>query len=169
MHGIMSLLLLLLSGAGAAAGPGQYDFLIGDWDVAVTLQRQGQEPLEYQAKWHNHWMAEGNLVAQEWHGPYAEGLELRSYDAERDEWQGRNIYFPEPHTWYENTAVFKDGEMTVTTVRVAADGTETITREIYHDIEADSFRIRTERSTDGGKSWEPGRYSAVVTRAVSSP
>jgi hypothetical protein len=150
---------------GASEGTAQYEFLIGDWDVAVTLRREGREPLQYKAKWHNHWIADGYAVMQEWRGPYATGIELRTYDAADDVWQGRNIYFPSPAAWYDNTARLVGSEMVVTTQRVDAAGDESITREIYFDRQASGFRIRTEVSTDGGVTWEAGRYSATCLRA----
>lgn len=149
----------------APDGTAQYAFLIGDWDVDVTLIRAGREPLQYRAKWHNHWIADGYAVMQEWRGPYATGIEIRTYDAGGDAWQGRNIYFPSPAAWYDNTARMTGAEMVVTTQRVDAAGEKSITREIYFDRRKSSFRIRTEVSTDGGASWEAGRYSAICRRA----
>jgi hypothetical protein len=152
----------------AAPGTAQYDFLIGDWDVEVTLNRPGQDPLTYTAKWHNHWVANGFMVMQEWRGPYTTGVEIRSYDDAENVWHGRNIYFPSPGIWYDNTARFVDSEMIVTTHRSIIDGGESITREIYYDISNTGFRIRTELSVDGGAIWSEGRYSAIA-RIVSPP
>lgn len=149
----------------APGGLAQYEFLIGDWDVDVALNRPGAEPLKYRAKWHNHWIANGHAVMQEWRGPYATGIEIRTYDAAADVWQGRNIYFPSPAAWYDNTATWTGSEMVVTTHRVAADGAASITREIYYDLEESGFRIRTEVSADGGTTWAPGRYSAICLRS----
>lgn len=148
----------------APDGTSQYDFLIGDWDVDVTLRQSGQAPLEYRAKWHNHWIADGYVVMQEWRGPYSTGIELRSYDPAEDLWHGRNIYFPSPATWYENTAKLTGSEMIVTTVRTAADGEESITREIYFDASDSGFSIRSEVTLDGGVTWSAGRYSAIARR-----
>jgi hypothetical protein len=105
------------------------------------------------------------MVMQEWRGPYTTGIEMRSYDADADIWHGRNIYFPSPGSWYENTARFVNSEMIVTTHRLTADGGESITREIYHDISDTGFRIRSEVSKDGGTSWDKGRYSAIASKA----
>ena len=151
----------------APKGTDQYDFLIGDWDVEVSLFKAAQEPFIYKAKWHNHWIADGYVVMQEWHGPYATGIELRSYDPASDRWQGRNIYYPSPGTWYSNIAEMKDKQMTVTTVRTDAGGLETLSREIYWDITDKSFRIRTERSTDGGENWQRGKYELIANRIVA--
>lgn len=153
--------------SNAPDGTGQYDFLIGDWDIEITLFRSEQEPLTYRAKWHNHWVANGYVVMQEWRGPYSTGIELRNYDPAEDQWHGRNIYQPSPGTWYSNVASFENGEMTVTTTRTDAEGMETITREIYWEISEASFRIRTEQSTDGGVSWQGGKYKLIATRIRS--
>ena len=154
--------------SNAPDGIGQYDFLIGDWDIEVTLFRGQQEPLTYSARWHNHWVANGYVVMQEWRGPYSTGIELRSYDPAENKWHGRNIYQPSPGTWYSNIASFENDEMTVTTSRTDPEGMETITREIYWEISDASFRIRTEQSSDGGTSWQPGKYELIATRISSN-
>ena len=151
----------------APEGTAQYDFLIGDWDVDVVLNRKGEEPLAYAARWHNHWVANGYMVMQEWRGPYSIGVEMRSYDATAGVWRGRNIYFPSPATWYENTAAWTGSEMIVTTYRSNASGEQSITREIYFDIGESGFRIRTEQSLDDGETWTEGRYSAIARRSAA--
>jgi len=141
-----------------------YAFLIGDWDAAVTLRRPNAEALEYLAHWHNRWLLKDLLLIQEWSGPYAQGVELRSFSTAEKIWHGRNIYLPQPGTWYDNTARWQQGRMTVTTHRIRPDGTSIITHEIYQPIDSDHFDIETEMSTDGGQHWQPGRYSARMTR-----
>ena len=153
----------------APAGTAQYGFLIGDWEVDVTLIRPGQEPLLYTANWHNHWIANGYVVMQEWHGPYGTGIELRSYDERLDLWHGRNLYVPSSGTWYENTARMSGSDMVVTTHRSDPQAGDSITREIYFDISESGFRIRTELSRDGGATWAEGRYSAHCRRVETRP
>jgi hypothetical protein len=152
--------------AAAPDGTEQYDFLIGDWNIDITLFGGEQNPLNYRAKWHNHWVADGYVVMQEWRGPYSTGIELRGYDPGDDIWQGRNVYYPSPGTWYSNTAKKVNDEIVVTTSRTDTEGLETITREIYWEIQSESFRIRTEQSTDGGATWQPGKYELVASRAL---
>lgn len=150
-----------------AAGPvelDQYGFLAGDWDVTISMPQPESSPFVYKAKWHNHWVLDGYVMMQEWRGPYATGTELRSYNVETKKWDGRNIYVPTPGTWYENEAEFSDGTMVVTTHRKDKDGNAIINHEIYHAIQKDSFRIRTEISKDDGATWEEGRYSLIATR-----
>ncbi len=149
------------------AGPAelaQYDFLAGDWDVTVTMPRAGSQPLIYKARWHNHWIANGYVMMQEWRGPYATGTELRSFNAVTHKWDGHNLYVPRPGTWYETEAEMVGRNMVVTRHTKTPDGTPSINREVYHAIEADRFEIRTEVSLDAGLTWNPGGYSLVATR-----
>ncbi|MEZ4456516.1 MAG: hypothetical protein R2882_08205 [Gemmatimonadales bacterium] len=149
------------------AGPAelaQYDFLAGDWDVTVTLPRAGGQPLVFQARWHNHWIANGYVMMQEWRGPYATGTELRSFNPVTRKWDGRNLYVPDPGTWYETEAEVVGADMVVTRHTKAPDGSPMVNREIYHGIAANRFEIRTEVSADQGATWHPGRYSLIAVR-----
>lgn len=149
------------------AGPpelAQYDFLAGDWNVTVTMPRAGGQPMVFQAKWHNHWIANGYVMMQEWRGPYATGIELRSFNPVTNKWDGHNLYVAKPGTWYETQAELVGRDMVVTRHTRTPDGVPSINREIYHHIDADRFEIRTEVSLDGGASWKPGGYNLVATR-----
>lgn len=150
------------------AGPAelaQFDFVAGDWDVTVTMLRAGNPPLVYQARWHNHWIANGYVMMQEWRGPFATGVELRSYNPGTRRWDGRNLYVPDPGTWYTNEAEQVGSDMIVTSHQTSPDGAPLVNREIYHATGPDRFQIRTEVSRDAGVSWTPGPYSIVATRA----
>lgn len=153
------------------AGPAelaQYDFLAGDWEVTVTMPRGSGQPFVYKAKWHNRWIADGYVMMQEFRDPYATGIELRSFNPVTRKWDGRNLYVPEPGIWYENEAELVGGDMVVTTHKKGPDGTPSISREIYHPVDADRFEIRTEVSSDKGATWKPGGYSIVATRIPKS-
>jgi hypothetical protein len=155
---------ILARNPGGPAELAQYEFLAGDWDVTVTMLRPDGEPLVYQAQWHNHWVANGMVMMQEWREPDSHGIELRSFNTLSHKWDGRNLYVPQPGIWYENESEWVKDTMVVTTHRKTPDGTPLINREIYHTIQADRFEIRTEVSTDQGASWKPGGYRLVATR-----
>lgn len=149
------------------AGPAelaQYDFLAGDWAVTVTIPRATGQPVVSQARWHNHWVANGYVMMQEWRAPDGHGIELRSFNPLTRKWEGRNLYAPDPGTWYDGEAERVGGDMVVTSRAKAPDGTPLINREVYHRIEPDRFEIRTEVSVDQGASWQPGRYRLVAIR-----
>jgi hypothetical protein len=149
------------------AGPGalaDYDFVIGNWDVEITFTPPGGQPAVYQARWHNHWILNGLAVMQEWRGPYATGAEIRSYNAQTQRWEGENIYPALSGGFRPTTSVRFDDRMEV--VIEAADGSGPfLNRETYIDIEADSMRMYSELSRDGGETWQAGRYSMIMTRA----
>lgn len=139
----------------------QLDFLIGDWDVALTLHPPEGDSISYQARWHNHWIVDGYVVMQEWRGPFATGTELRSFNPVTGRWEGRN-YYTFRTTWTESTGEFVDGEFIVETSDTGPNG-PVINRERYYDIQAASFRMSATRSEDGGATWSPVTYEMLCT------
>lgn len=152
-----------------AAAPqlGEFDFVIGDWDAEITWQAAGRPPLTYTARWHNHWVVNGQVVMQEWRGPYITGSELRAYDAGLGKWTGRNIYPGGPEPWHKTTAEFTNGKMVVVIEGVKDERGAYLNRETYYDIAADSFKMKSDRSYDGGKTWEKGAYQMTCTRRAT--
>ncbi len=148
----------------AAPGLGEFDFVVGDWDAEITWQAAGQPALTYKARWHNHWVVNGQVVMQEWRGPYITGAELRAYDASSGKWIGQNIYPGGPDPWHKTSAEFKDDRMVVIIEGVKDKRGPFLNRETYFDIEAGSFRMKSDRSYDGGKTWEKGAYEMICTR-----
>jgi len=148
----------------APAGLDQFAFVIGDWDVDVILNPPGGQKFSYKAAFHNIWIVNGQVVYQEWRGPYATGAELRTYDQETNSWTGQN-YYPGPRGWWATTAEWneKSGEMIVSSRKTDQRG-EAMNREIYYDISRDRFKIRSMVSYDEGETWEAGSFSLTATR-----
>lgn len=146
----------------APAATAEFEFVIGDWDVEITWMQGNGQPLNYKAKWHNHWVVDGHVVMQEWRGPYLTGTELRAWDTQQKKWIGQNVYVN--GIWRRTTAELKDGEMHVIIEGNSDQRGPFLNRETYTDIKKDSFRMYSERSYDAGKTWEAGRYSMTVTR-----
>lgn len=142
----------------------QFDFVIGDWNVDMTYYAPGKEPFHYRAKWHNHWVVNGFIVMQEWRGPYATGAEMRYYDKNEQQWTGRNIYPGSKVAWHNTSAAFKDGEMVVIIEGTSDQRGAFLNRETYYDIQQDSFRMKSDRSYDGGQTWEKGQYDMICFR-----
>jgi len=141
----------------------EFDFVIGDWDAVITWAPPGGKPLTYSAKWHNHWIVDGFVVMQEWRGPFLTGTEIRSWDRRQKKWTGRNVYVN--GVWHETTAKFEDDKMVVIIEDAEDKNGPFKNRETYDEITENSFKMHSDRSYDGGKTWEKGRYSMVVTRA----
>ncbi len=142
----------------------QYDFLIGDWDVEITMKRPNSEDFVYHAKWQNHWINDGYVVMQEWRGPYSTGTELRAFETKSGKWVGQNIYSPGPAGWYQNIAEMVGKEMIVTTVKKDKSGKDFLNKEIYFNITENSFEIRTATSADHGITWGEGNYNLTANR-----
>lgn len=142
----------------------QFDFLIGDWDVDMTWYLEGKEPTRSIAKWHNHWVVNGNVVMLEWRGPQFTGSELRQWDQSQGKWVGVNIYPDFGANMPEATAE-KVGDKMLVYIPYEDQKGSYINRETYYEIEADSYRMKSDISRDGGKTWERGQYEMVVTRS----
>lgn len=146
----------------APAQSQQLEFLIGDWDIALTLHPPQGDAISYGARWHNHWVVDGHAVMQEWRGPYTTGTELRSFNPETGQWDGRN-YYTFRKVWTESTGEFTDGEFIVETRDVGPNGSFT-GRERYYDIQPNSFRMSATRSDDDGATWSSITYEMLCTR-----
>jgi len=146
-----------LTGEGRA-----FDFLIGDWDVDITLLTTSSNPDRYKAKWHNHWIVDGTVVMQEWRGPKATGAEFRFYDKEKKVWEGRNIYVN--GAWRNTIAQTNNENMIVTIFGFDKKRGNFLNRETYFNIKKDSFEMKSEISLDNGETWKKGGYSMIVTR-----
>lgn len=142
----------------------EFDFVIGDWDVTITLRLQNGQEVTYGARWHNHWILDGMAVMQEWRGPYATGAEFRTFNVRAGHWEGYNLYPGGQGGWSATTAAMSDGEMIITIPGVDAEG-QRLSREVYTDITPDSFRMYAEISRDEGVSWTPGDYQTTAVRA----
>lgn len=149
--------------ANAAEEVAQFEFLIGDWDVQITWYPPQGEPNTYKAKWHNHWINDGFDVMQEWRGPYITGTEFRHYDPALGHWVGKNLYVG--GKWV-NTTARVDGDNMVVIIEAsnATDGAF-LNRETYFGIANDQWRMKSERSFDGGETWIKGRYDMIATRS----
>lgn len=143
-----------------------FDFLIGDWDIVITMKEGTADQNIYRAKWHNHWIIDGHAVMQEWRGPYATGAEIRFYDKKTQSWTGKNIYAN--GAWRKTTAK-RIGE----TLQVVIEGHNEargnfLNRETYFNIQENSFEMKSDISLDNGKTWQKGDYHMVVNRTVAN-
>ena len=143
----------------------QYDFLIGDWDVEITWYFPGQEASDSTAKWHNHWVVNGNVVMLEWRGPQFTGTELRSWHPEKKIWEGANIYPDFGGGVNSGITSEKAGDEMLVFIPFDSPDGPAINRETYYDIEDNSYKMKSDQSFDGGETWEQGQYEMTVTRA----
>ncbi len=143
----------------------QFDFVIGAWDVTIDYRPPGGQTTQYQARWHNYWMVDGVVVAQEWRGPYSTGLELRRFNGQTGRWEGQNTY-TFASGWTRTEAEWVEGEMIVYLFDGVDAAGEFINRETYYEISEDRFRMRSQRSYDHGETWNDWVYDMVCIRRV---
>ena len=140
----------------------QFAFVIGEWDAHVVWKGADGSTGETDATWRCEWLAGGYMVHQNWDGPYLKGSEFRAWDKKQKKWLGHNFYGG--RQWAHTECKFEDGNMIVFITGVSDKRGDFINRETYYDIQADSFSLKSERSYDGGKTWEPGRYHVTAVR-----
>jgi hypothetical protein len=121
--------------------------------------------VDYNANWACEWLAGGYLLHQNWDGPYLKGSEFKAWDAQKKKWIGYNLYAGQ--TWTQTEGERVDDKMVIYITGVSDDRGEFINRETYHEIAEDSFSMKSDRSYDGGKIWEAGRYHLKAARKVS--
>ena len=142
----------------------QYDFLIGDWDVEITWYFPGQEASVNKAIWHNHWIVDGRVLMLEWRGPQFTGTEIRTWNPKEKKWVGINVYPSFGGGYTEVTSEKIGDEMYVYFPPMEGPKGAFLAREIYSDIEADNYKMKSEHSFDDGETWERGLYEMTVWR-----
>jgi hypothetical protein len=159
-------------GAGGARPPAaaapreatQFDFLVGQWEVEIRVPARGlAQRLHGTPRLSGTWKAwraldgwgvEDELRIVDGSGnPMSLNHAVRAYDATARRWSvsALDVYRTR---WTTATAEWRDGEMHLSGSGTTADGQALVTRTRFHDVTAQAFRMRQERSTDGGETWE---------------
>lgn len=160
------------SGAGATPAmtapreATQFDFLIGQWDLEVAPRVSSlAAALHGTPRLLGSWKAwrafDGFGIADEVRivdgsgNPVSLNHALRIYDAKAKRWTiaGLDVYRARISS---ASAQWQDGEMRTTGSGTTPDGKPTLTRSRFHDIGPDRFKLRQDRSTDDGASWDDG-------------
>jgi hypothetical protein len=164
-------------GATPAREAAQFDFLVGQWEVALqpkigSLAKliHGQPTLT--GSW-KAWRAfDGMGVDDELRvvdgsgNPATLTHAQRIYDAKAQRWliSSLDVYRVR---FSSATAQWQGGEMRVDGSGTSADGKPMLTRTRFHDITADGFKMRQDRSTDNGASWDEGALVIVAKRVAA--
>ena len=146
----------------APAELSQFEFLKGKWDVDTRWKKKDGTHTDYKATFTCSWVVGGTVFQQEWKGPYTTGREFRRYNAKKGKWEGYNIYMG--NGWVPTECVFKNGQMIVF-IHVDDQRGKFLARETYFNITENSWEMKSERSSDDGKTWEEGNYSLKATRS----
>ncbi|MFN0183352.1 MAG: hypothetical protein ACKVQR_05975 [Aquabacterium sp.] len=142
----------------------QFDFLIGQWDLDVTPKVGGLAAALHGAPkvvgtWKGWRAFDGFGVADELRivdgsgNPLSFNHTLRVYDAKTRRWAIASLDVYRARI-SNASAQWQDGEMFATGNGTTPDGKPTLSRSRFHDIGPDRFRLRQDRSVDGGASWD---------------
>ena len=186
-----ALLLLTLPGAlraqhGGGAPPmsrvapadaRQFDFLIGQWEIAVkpkatTLAQRIHGAPRLVGTWKawpalDGWGVEDELRIMDGSGnPIALSHTLRAYDGTARRWL-ISSYDPYGARRTAASAAWTGGEMALEGRNPGADGGEHLTRTRFTRITATGFVLRQDRSEDGGKTWTRDYLTIEATRVAA--
>ncbi|HJS83155.1 MAG TPA: hypothetical protein VJ742_10020 [Nitrososphaera sp.] len=124
----------------------QFDFWIGDWDLAWDKDGKGRNVIQSSL--------DGCAIIENFDGTPAmklRGMSVSTFSRQLGKWQ---------QTWVDNQSgyldfigEFKDGRM-VLQRKATVDGKEIMQRMVWYNITKDKLDWNWERSDDEGKTWK---------------
>lgn len=175
---LIGILLLALATPALAGGPNpaapeetaQFAFIVGEWNCITRFMKpDGSGHNEGRATWTGYWILDGWAVQDDWvsdlgQGKKGLGTNIRSFNPETGLWDNRWLAAGSLQwSWFSSEQV---GDTMVMTGGGGTDAFgEFIDRNIFHDIEEDSWSWRKDRSYDGGETWIEGIGYIEATRA----
>jgi len=160
--------------AAVPAEAGQFDFLVGQWELEVTPKVGGLAAMIHGTpKLVGSWKAwkafDGYGVDDELRildasgNPRALNHSQRIYDSKTQAWliSGLDVY----RTRFGSaSAKWKDGEMRQEGSGQSPEGKPVLTRTRFYEITPERFKMRQDRSADNGATWEEGVLTVTATR-----
>jgi hypothetical protein len=150
----------------------QFDFLIGDWDVAASrYQPDGSLLLQYRGSWSARYLNEGRMVLDDFKAFAPTGEEissyvtLRTYSETTHRWEMSGLAALQPATVAQWYGEWKDGEMRIEAIGKDPKGNPIRNRVRFFRIEKDRFSWESNISLDDGETWIPAA-SLTATRAL---
>jgi hypothetical protein len=128
-----------------AAGPRQFDFWLGDWDVTWGEGERGRNRVEA--------ILDGQVVLENFDGQPASplrGLSVSVYSPALDRW--RQTWVDNSGNYWAFSGRFEDGRMVLGT-EVEREGRPVRLRMVWFNLQPDAFDWHWERSDDGGQTW----------------
>ena len=149
----------------------QFAFLVGEWDCTIRRMRpDGSLGAPTGATWTGKFILDGWAIQDYWvstnaEGGAAHGTNIRSFNPETGKWDNRWLASGDLQWLYFSAE--KIGETMVMTggERTDAAGRSYLVRNTFHDISADSWKWRQDRSADAGSTWLNG-VAVIACEAV---
>jgi hypothetical protein len=147
----------------------QFAFLVGQWDCAVhTMNPDGETFRDSTATWTGYYILDGWAIKDDWttrrpDGTAFHGTNIRSFNPRTHSWDNR--WLPSGSLQW---TYFEAEQVGDTMVMIGGAGRdeagEYLDRNTFHDIQADSWKWRKDRSRDGGVTWVEGVSRIEATR-----
>jgi hypothetical protein len=178
--------LLGQHGAGGSARPaltpakeaGQFDFLIGQWELVVTpkvnsLAAKIHGSPKFLGTWKAWRAVDGFGVEDELRimdrsgNPSSLSQALRVYSANERKWiiTGIDAYRGRASS---SSGEWKGNEMVLMGQGTDEEGKPYQTRTRYYDIGSGAFKYQQDRSSDGGKTWDEGALKIAAKRVAAA-
>jgi hypothetical protein len=164
--------------SSAPAEARQFDFLLGQWQLDVRPKVSGLAAMIHGAPrlvgtWKAERSADGLGIDDEMRIVDASGNPIsltrahRIYSGSEGQWKisGQDVTHARNS---EATAKWLGGEMHVEGHSADAGSDPSSTRTRYFDISADSFRMRQDRSSDNGQTWDEGTLTIDAKRVAAT-
>ena len=138
----------------------QFDFLIGDWDVAATRYKEDGSPLfQYKASWNAKYLNDGRMIVDDFKAYTPTGqavssyVTLRTYSEATHRWEMAGLSALQPAASAEWYGELKDGEMLLDASGKDPAGNLVKTKIRFFNIATNSFSWESKVSRDEGKTW----------------
>jgi hypothetical protein len=157
----------------------QFDFLLGQWQLDVQPKVSGLAAIIHGTPrlvgtWKAERSADGLGIDDEMRifdasgNPISLSRAHRVYSAAEGLWKISGQDVTHAHN-SESTAKWSNGVMQVEGRSADPAGNPSVTRARYFDISADSFRMRQDRSSDNGQTWDEGTLTIDAKRVTATP
>lgn len=124
----------------------QFDFWLGDWDVAWGNNERGVNRIRK--------ILDGHVIQENFDGNPAipfRGMSLSVYSKRLEQWL--QTWVDSDGNYWNFTGRFEDDRMTLATEDVAK-GKPISLRMVFYNISTDELDWNWESSVDGGQTWE---------------
>ncbi len=145
---------------GVPAEGKQFDFLIGDWDVAATRYKEdGSLLFHYKAGWNAKYLNEGRMIVDDFkaYSPTGQAVSsyvtLRTYSEATHRWEMAGLSALQPAASAEWYGKLKDGEMLLDASGKDPAGNMVKTKIRFFNIAKNSFSWESKVSRDEGETW----------------
>ena len=156
----------------------QFDFLVGQWEVAArprvsALAARLHGAPRYTGTWRawrslDGWGIEDELrLLDDAANPRSFSHSVRVYDPAAKHWNGSTLDVYRA-TFSSHSAEWRTGEMLVSSRGTDQEGRRFVARTRYYDITPASFKFQQDLSYDDGRTWVEGVLRIDAKRSAAS-